>query len=162
MPPVPTLVMPGLHPERFEVLVFAEEGGASLVAAVELISPSNKDRPDERRAFAAKCVSYLCRGVGLIILDVVTTRHANLHNEIVRLMDLDASFLLAGEPNLYAVAYRPARRDHAEQIDLWTARLAVGQPLPVLPLALGQDQCVRLDLEATYVDACERRRITPG
>jgi DNA-directed RNA polymerase specialized sigma24 family protein len=30
-----------------------------LVAAIELISPSNKDRPTERRAFATRVASYL-------------------------------------------------------------------------------------------------------
>jgi hypothetical protein len=159
-PPAPALVMPGVPTQRFEVLVFREEGGATLVAAVELISPGNKDRPDARRAFAAKCVSYLCQGIGLIVIDVVTTRRANLHNDMVRLMDRDAAFFLPDEPPLYAVAYRPARRNDEEQIDLWTAGLNVGWPLPLLPLALGQDLAVPLDFEAAYVDACERRRIT--
>ena len=42
--------------------------GATLVAAIELVSPGNKDRPEARLAFAAKCVSYLTRGVGLIVV----------------------------------------------------------------------------------------------
>jgi hypothetical protein len=158
-PPAPALVMPGIHPQRFEVLVYREEGGATLVAAVELISPGNKDRPDARRVFAAKCAALLSQDVGLLILDVVTTRHANLHNELVRLMDRDVSFLLPDESPLYAVAYRPTRRGDDEQIDMWPAGLNVGQKLPLLPLALGQDLAVPLDLEAAYVDACQRRRI---
>ena len=49
-----------------------ERDDARLVAVVELVSPSNKDRPESRRAFAAKTAAYLQRGVGLIILDIVT------------------------------------------------------------------------------------------
>ena len=53
-----------------------------LAAAIELVSPSNRDRPEARRAFVAKCASYLQRGAGLVIVDVVTDRLANLHEEL--------------------------------------------------------------------------------
>ena len=56
----------------------ATEGGRTLVAVIELVSPANKDRPAKRRLFAAKCATYLSRGIGLIVLDVVTSRQANL------------------------------------------------------------------------------------
>src|SRR5205085_11513432 len=82
-PPAPALTMPIAFPDNFEVLVFASESGASLVAAIELVSPANKDREAHRRAFAIKCASYLCGGVGLIVIDIVTSRTANLHNEMV-------------------------------------------------------------------------------
>ena len=49
------------------------------MAAIELISPGNKDRVGKRRLFAAKCATYLSRGIGLILVDVVTSRAANLH-----------------------------------------------------------------------------------
>ena len=55
------LMAPASFPDRFEVLVFEAEEGATLVAAVELVSPANKDRPAHRRAFAVKCASYLCK-----------------------------------------------------------------------------------------------------
>jgi hypothetical protein len=161
-PPAPAFVMPGVRPDRFEVLVFQDEGGARLVAAVELVSPGNKDRPEQRRAFAIKCASYLSQGVGLIVIDIVTSRQANLHNEIVRLTDGTAAFLLHEDTSLYGVAYRPLRRDGTEQIDVWPSPLALGGNLPVLPLALGPELSVPLDLEATYTDACQRRRLVPG
>jgi hypothetical protein len=161
--PPPTLTMPGLAPDHFEVRVFQEEGGSELVAAVELISPANKDRTDERRAFAAKCVSALCQGVGLIVIDVVTSRHANLHNEMVALLERPQDFNLAADVALYAVAYRPVLRQGGEQIEMWPHALALGQALPVLPLALGQrGPTLPLDLEATYTDARRRRRLADG
>lgn len=48
-----------LKPDVFEVKVYHESGGAQLVAAIELVSPGNKDRPEQRRAFTTKCASYL-------------------------------------------------------------------------------------------------------
>lgn len=158
-PPAPALVMPAVFPESFEVMVFRTEGGPTLVAAIELVSPSNKDRGDHRRAFATKCASYLYQGMGLAIIDIVTTRQANLHDELVDLIGRGKEFGLPPDTSLYAVAYRPVRRMEAEQIDMWTASLSLGSKLPLLPLALGGGLCVPLDLEETYSDACRRRRL---
>ena len=73
-PPASAQVVPALFPDTFEVRVFATMNGLTLVAAIELISPSNKDRPEQRQAFAVKCASYLHQGVSLILIDIVTNR----------------------------------------------------------------------------------------
>jgi hypothetical protein len=158
-PPAPAMTLPGSFPASFEVLVFQSEGGANLVAAIELVSPGNKDRLAERRAFAAKCASYLIQGIGLIIIDVVTSRRANLHDELVRLMEYGDQYLLSPATDLYAVAYQPLRRDQVDQIAAWPVPLALGQALPVQPLALNAELRLPVDLEATYLDACRRRRL---
>ena len=152
------MCLPAIYPDSIEVLVYTTEGGATVVAAVELISPGNKDRPESRRAFAARCSAYLQQGIGLLIIDVVTDRHANLHNELVDLLDVGEKFRISGE-GLYAVAYRPIRRPNDERIDAWAAALAVGKPLPLLPLALDKFICIPLDLEAPYLEACQRSRL---
>jgi hypothetical protein len=43
----------------YEVQVFDEKRGSRLVAAVEIVAPANKDRPEKRRAFVAKCAALL-------------------------------------------------------------------------------------------------------
>jgi hypothetical protein len=158
-PPVPALTFPAVFADDFEVRVFNTRSGPTLVAAIELASPANKDRPETRRAFAIKCASYLHQGVSLIVVDVVTERNANLHNEIMNLMTTNAESHLPTEATLYAVAYRPMRREGREEIDLWPKPLALAAPLPVLPLALNAEMCLPVDLEATYMDACRRRRL---
>ena len=85
-PPAPAHVIPAIFPDAFEVRIFSTMAGQTLVAAIELISPGNKDRAEQRQAFATKCASYLQQGVSLIIIDIVTNRRANLHNEIIRLL----------------------------------------------------------------------------
>jgi hypothetical protein len=152
--------MPAAFPDTFEVLVFQSEGGANLVAAIELVSPRNKDRPEARRAFAVKCASYLCQGAGLVVVDIVTTRLANLHNEMMRVLEKPQTFTLPADTSLYAVAYRPMVRGEAEQIDAWPATLSIGAALPVMPLALNAELILPLDLEATYMAARQRRRLT--
>jgi hypothetical protein len=57
------------------------------------------------------------------------------------------------------VAYRPARRKDGDQIDCWTAPLAVGQELPTMPLALRGGPTLPLELEATYMEARRRSRL---
>jgi hypothetical protein len=158
-PPVTNLVLPTVFPDDIEVQVFATTTGATLVGAIELVSPGNKDRPDARQAFAAKCVSYLTRGIGLIVVDIVTNRLTNLHNQVVGLLGHGEPFLLATSATTYAVAYRPSRQPSGDQIELWPTLLPLGQPLPVLPLALRNAGVVPVDLEETYSEARQRSRL---
>jgi hypothetical protein len=158
-PPAPAMIVPAAFPDTLEVLVFQSEGGSRLVAAIELVSPVNKDRATQRRAFAVKCASYLCRGISLIVIDIVTSRRAILHNEIMQVLGLSDAFALPAETVLYGVAYRPIVRGEQEQIEVWPSPLEVGRPLPVLPLALNAELVLPIDLEQTYMAACQRRRL---
>jgi hypothetical protein len=158
-PPTAAMVIPTAFPDEFEVLVFQSEGGTKLVAAVELVSPANQDREANRRAFAVKCANYLAQGVSLVVIDVVTSRQADLHADILRLLGHAGPTGLTGTEGLFAAAYRPIVREGAETIEIWPAALAVGSALPTLPLALDAAACLPLDLEATYTTACHRRRL---
>jgi hypothetical protein len=158
-PPEPELVLPAVFPEGFEVLVFSTRSGPKLVAAIDLVSPANKDRSNTRRAFASKCANYLYQGISLIILDIVTERQANLHNETMTVMNAPASFHMPSEVSLYATAYRPVRREQIEQIELWRKELRLGEPLPVLPLAINVEHVLRVDFESTYDHLCRRRNL---
>ena len=158
-PPVTNLVLPAIFPDEIEVQVFATTTGATLVGAIELVSPGNKDREDARRAFAAKCAAYLMRGVGLIVVDIVTNRIANLHNEVVALLGHAAPFLLDSALTTYTVAYRPSRQAAGDQIEIWPRPLSLGDALPTLPLGLRNAGIVPVDLEETYHDACRRSRL---
>jgi hypothetical protein len=162
--PAAPLLLPASFPPGCTVEILATEGGRTLVAAVELVSPGNKDRAGKRRLFAAKCATYLSRGVGLIVVDVVTSRQGNLHNELIDLMGLEPAFHLPPGQALYGVAYRPLQVDGAGRIEAWPEALAVGRPLPTMPLSLQADLCVPVDLEAAYAEACRRRRLdeVPG
>jgi hypothetical protein len=139
------------------VRIFQTRGGRTLVGAIELISPGNKDRADKRQAFAAKCATYLHKGVSVVLIDIVTHRRANLHNDTMRLLQAPAEVDFPAEVELYAAAYRPVLRQERPQIDLWKAVCAVGQPLPLMPLRLVGDLFVPVDFDAAYVETCRRR-----
>jgi hypothetical protein len=132
-PPAPALTVPAVFADDFEVRVFHTATGPRLVAAIELVSPRNKDRPEARRAFAVKCASYLHQGISLIVIDIVTERHANLHHEVLQLLPAGAPATFPPEVSLYAVAYRPIRHGGREEIDVWPERLGLAATLPVLP-----------------------------
>jgi hypothetical protein len=158
-PSAPALVLSGAFPDTFEVLIFQSEGGARLVGAIELISPGNQDRDLHWRALTIKCASCLVQGIGLILIDIVTSRQANLHNEMMQLLGHGEKAHLPPASALYAVAYRPVVRNKLEQIDVWPESLEVGRPLPILPLFLNAELCLPIELETTYTAACQRRRL---
>jgi hypothetical protein len=142
-----------------EVGIFSRSGGPQLAGAVELVSPANKDRPLHRDAFVSKCVTYLQAGVGLVLVDVVTERPADLHRELlVRLGIPDPG----PGPALSGSAFRPVEREGKSLLDVWQEALALGQPLPTLPLWLRGGLCLPVELEATYERTCIEQRIQPA
>src|SRR5262245_33843461 len=54
---------------EYEVRIFDLERERTLVAAIELVSPANKDRPESRQAFVAKCAALLRKGVAVSLVD---------------------------------------------------------------------------------------------
>ena len=157
-PPAPALVIPFSPPsETVEVLVYESGTGPTLTGAIELVSPANKDRPAHRDAFTAKCHSYLQAGAGLVIIDVVTARAADLHRELLeRLMPTPPA---TPSDALYTAAYRPVEIDGKPQVEVWYERMAVGEPLPSLPLWLRGGLTLEVDLAGTYDRTCREQRL---
>jgi hypothetical protein len=149
------------HLEGHEVRVYQDLGGAELRGAIELVSPANKDRAGSRRTFAAKCAGYLRQGVGLVVVDVVTARSADLHSELFEVLEAVAKPAGWKSPTgLSAVAYRAVTLLNEPRLEAWPESLAVGQPLPVMPLWLTLDLCVPLRLEESYLATCDSLRIS--
>ena len=149
------------HLDTCEVRVYQDLGGAELRAAIELVSPANKDRAGSRRTFAAKCAGYLKHGIGLVIIDVVTSRTANLHEELFDVLEVEGGRHAWRSPTgLYVVAYRAVTLRQSPRVEVWPEALALNDSLPVVPLWLSVDLCVPLGLEASYLEACRSLRIS--
>jgi Protein of unknown function (DUF4058) len=147
--------------DSYEIRVYQELGGAELRAAIELISPANKDRVGSRRTFAAKCAGYLKHGIAVVIVDIVTARTANLHRELFDTLGVKSRRPAWQSPTgLYAVAYRPVTIRKAARVEAWPERLALGEVLPVMPLWLSLDLCVSVRLQESYVATCQSLRIS--
>ena len=164
-PPTPSQTVP-FQPaaEAVEISIFNSEAGLILTAAIELVSPANKERPSHQDAFVAKCQTYLQQGIGLVVVDVVTSRNANLHDALmtrIRAIPGQASVEIAESSGntLYAVAYRVVKRTAQSNLDIWQEHLSVGDLLPTLPLWLHGKLCLPIDLNATYERTCREQRI---
>lgn len=160
-PPRPTFTVAADPPDQdeYEVRVFDTWRDRRLVAAVEIVSPGNKDRPESRRAFVTKCAALLNQRVSVAIVDLVTTRQCNLYRELLDWIGQADPALTPEPPALYATACRRTRRDGAWHFDSWTDPLALGRPLPTLPLWLADNFAVPLDLEASYEETCRIFRL---
>src|ERR1700719_824557 len=60
-PPKPTLTLEPQLPNQdvYEVRIYDSRRNRDLVAAIEILSPSNKDRPENRAAFVARVATLL-------------------------------------------------------------------------------------------------------
>ncbi|HEX3148714.1 MAG TPA: hypothetical protein VHR66_11555, partial [Gemmataceae bacterium] len=145
--------------ETFEVKVIYDNGDAELIAALELVSPANKDRPANRRAFALKCANYLEQGTSVIIVDVVTGRSRSLHEELLSILELNSTEILSTESSLSAIAYRSLRENAHTNIEWCAQMLVVGKAMPKVPMWIGTDVSVPVDLEATYMKTFEYIRV---
>jgi hypothetical protein len=145
--------------DEYEVRIYDSARERRLVAAVELVSPSNKDRPETRRAFVAKCAALLQQNVSVAIVDVVTVRDFNLYAELLAFLGNTDPSVAMPPMALYAVECRGSIPRNRWLFEAWHRPLTIGQPLPPLPLWLADDLAVTLDLETTYEKTCKVLRI---
>ncbi len=151
--PTMTLEVDPLDADEFEVKVYRED---NLVAAVEIVSPSNKDRPETRGVFTAKCAALLKRGVCVSIVDIVTNYRANLFDGL--LDELGWPDRIA-EDGIYVATLRGRRLNGRRRVNTWYYPLSLGAPVPTLPLWIDEDLAVPLELEASYEGACRAIRL---
>ncbi len=155
-PPRPTLAVATDLPAQdvYEVQVYDEKRHCRLVAAVEIVSPANKDRPEHRRAFVSKCAGLLRERVSVVILDLVTTRTQNLYGEWLDQIGLSDPSLGPEPSPLYVAACRLTKRENEWLLEAWAQSLGLGRPLPTVPLWLADDLAVPLELEDSYEQSC--------
>ena len=156
MSPPPTLAVAADLPAQdvYEVQIYDEKRHCRLVAAVEIVSPANKDRPEHRRAFAAKCAGLLRERVSVVIVDVVTTRAPNLYGDLLDLIGKSDPLLSPEPPPIYTAACRMTKRADEWMLETWMQPLTLGRPLPTVPLWLADDLAVPLELEESYEQSC--------
>lgn len=155
-PPQPSIAVETSLPDydEYEVRIFDARRGRVLVAAIEIVSPANKDRPEHRNIFVAKCAALLQKGVAVSIIDFVTVRNFNLYSELLTFIGHSDPTFGDSPPPLYAASCRWTTKGDRAILEAWSHELLVGQPLPSLPLWLNKDLVVPLELESSYEQAC--------
>jgi Protein of unknown function (DUF4058) len=141
--------------DEYEVRIYDAERGRQLVAAIEIVSPSNKDRANTRELFVGKVASLLQQGVCVSLVDLVSIRQANLYADLLKLLGRADPALARTTPYLYAVTLRSRKPPKRRQLlDAWFYPMIVGQSLPTLPIWLTPDLRVMLPLETSYEETC--------
>jgi hypothetical protein len=155
-PPQPTLAVATDLPklDDYEVRIYDTKRSRRLVAAIEIVSPANKDRPAHRRAFVAKCAALLQKRVSVTIIDLVTTRNFNLYSDLLDLIGQIDPSQDPEPPATYAAVCRTAENDDVWSLETWAHTLTLGHPLPTLPLWLANNLAVPLELEECYEETC--------
>ena len=161
-PAAPSLAVETSLPDfdEYEVRIYDAKRGQHIVAAIEIVSPANKDRLEHRNVFVAKCAALLQKGVAVSIVDLVTIRQFNLYADLLAFIGHSDPTLGDEPPHIYAASCRWVRKGKRTLLEAWSNILSLGQPLPTLPLWLSEDLVVPLDLEQCYEQACSDLWIT--
>lgn len=146
-----------LEPDLEASVAFRLAPQRAVLAALELVSPCNKDRADAKETYSNRYLGYLRLGVHLLLVDVLPRPNGYSFYEITSGLGMDLPPL----PPPFAAAFRvgevvPVGDDMGSLVGLWRRPLRVGQPLPTLPLPLSVHRAVLIDLEETYQRAAKR------
>ncbi len=142
-----------LHPEPASAIHVFFQG--RMVAAIELVSPRNTDRPSSREFYRNRYLGYLWSNVNLMLVDV---HRRPVGFSFVEAMATEIQCRLPVGLPPHAVSWNVGAPipEGGQILEGWYRPLTVGQPLPTLPLALAGDRSLLIDLEATYNEAARR------
>ena len=159
-PPQPSLDVETTLPDydEYEVRVYDATRDRTLVAAIEIVSPANKDRPEHRNVFLGRC-GVASEGMAVSIVDVVTIRRFNLYADLLAFIG-HADTTFGGPPDLYAASCRWVMRGKQTRLQTWSHASLWGNRMPTLPVWLSQNLSVPFDLEQSYQQACADLAIT--
>jgi hypothetical protein len=124
-----------------------------LVAAIELISPRNEDRPSTRTQYTNRYLGYLADGVNLLLVDVLPRPQGFSFADAIAAA---SQFSEPPFPPPMAISYwvgGPTPDRAGRFLDIWRRPLVVGAQLPTMPLPLDGELKLAVDLEATYARA---------
>src|SRR5205823_3140965 len=98
-----------------------------LVAALELVSPRNKDRPSARAFYTSRYASYLIGGIHLVLIDVHPRPYAFSFADAIA-QELQMNRLRCPSP--LAMAYRVGEPlpDGGTLLGIWQRELQAGAP----------------------------------
>ena len=137
---------------RANRIVIKHEMG-TVVAVIEIVSPGNKSSRHALRSFVDKAHELLHRGIHMLVVDLIPPSPRDpqgIHDAIWTPLS-DEPFELPADKPLTVAAYVAGmpKTTYVEPV-------AVGDPLPSLPLFLDPDSYVPAPLESTYQTTWEK------
>jgi hypothetical protein len=141
-----------IYAAKARALVIRHRSRHQIIAIIEIVSPGNKNRQGAFVAFVQKADQALLAGIDLLIVDLFppTARDPDGIHRAIWPGDDDGDFALPRDKPLTWVSYvgSPA-------FEFYLDPVAVGDPLPDMPLFLTQETYVPVPLESTYRAAWE-------
>jgi hypothetical protein len=134
--------------QRRRTLAVRHVSGHRIVALVEVASPSNKDRRRSVTELVNKLVAALQIGVHALLVDLLAPGPHDpegLHAALWQRFDPDDLYELPRGRTATLAAYAAA-----SPVRAYIDHLAVGDPLPEMPLFLNPDRYVNVPLGPTY------------
>lgn len=136
----------GEYARRANRIVIKHKKG-NVVAIIEVVSPGNKDRPHSVNQFVTKVREFLRKGVHVLFVDLFPPGEFDplgLHTAVWSVWSDTRDDRPADKP-LSAVSY-----DAGNPFLVYVEPLAVGDPLPEMPLFLEPGIYVPCPLEESY------------
>ncbi len=128
-------------------LVIRHASGHRIVALLEILSPANKDRPRSVSDFVDKAAEALHQGIHLLVVDLFPPGPHDPHGIHALIWEAygDGSDAPPADRPLVLASYVAKALPEA-----FLEFVAVGAPLPAMPLFLDLHAYVTAPLEATY------------
>jgi hypothetical protein len=139
-----------IYAQSADRVAIRHASGDQIVAFIEILSPGNKHTPYALQKFIEKLNEALDQGIHLLVIDILPPgKHEprGLHAALWELRSGETHGVTPAEP-LGLSAYRvdDVPRGYFE-------RIAVGQPIPDMPVFLTPIHYVNVPLELTYNEA---------
>jgi hypothetical protein len=123
-----------------------------VVAVIELVSPGNKNSRHALRSFVEKTLDFLRQGVNILIVDLFppSKRDPQGIHKVIWDEIREETFELPPDKPLTLAAYSAGVPTRA-----YVEPVAVGDPLPEMPVFLDSDTYILAPLELTYLATWE-------
>jgi hypothetical protein len=135
------------HRRKKSSIAIRHVSGDRIVAMIEIISPGNKNNANAFKAFVEKACELLEHRIHLLLIDPFPPGRrdpAGIHAAIWAMVD-DEPFNLPPDRQLTLVAYQCSLITQA-----YIETMAVGEPLPDMPIFLEPEAHILVPLEKTY------------
>ena len=135
---------------RRRTLTVRHVSGHRIVALVEIVSPANKDRAAHVDELAQKILAALGLGVHVLLVDLFAPGvhdPGGLHGAVWRHHDPEG---VSNDSPATDAPLALASYVAGPDVECYLERIAVGDPLPEMPLFLHPERYVNAPLEATY------------
>ena len=160
-PPAPLAKTKAAFPIESQVFVESvRRRKTKTVGVIEIVSEGNKDRPDNRDTFVAKCRNFLSHDISVIIVDILAIPFFNLHNQLLRAFDVEEGQIEENsETPLYCGAYHKTFIRDEPGLVFWAYALKIEDRLPELPLFITSEMAAPVELEKSYMETCQGLKV---